>query len=192
MYVPTGLLFSILFVIVSFMAKVPGYKLAPVFLIPILWIPYVIRRWLHLNPYHFLLFAIALLIHDFGAFGFYQNGLPEKWRVLPFMDRSYDIYVHFFFAFAATFMFYRALEYHLELRQWQTAFFTLMFIMGAGGLHEVMEYASYLLLGEERGMLKPHTAYFLDTSRDLMNNFLGCLTALVIYRILRALRRPLR
>jgi len=44
MYVPTGLLFSILFVIVSFMAKVPGYKLAPVFLIPILWIPYVIRR----------------------------------------------------------------------------------------------------------------------------------------------------
>src|SRR2546421_246921 len=102
MYVPTGLLFSIAFFVVGFNARVPGYKLAPVFLIPILWIPYLLRRWLHLNPYH------------------------------------------------------------------------------------------YLLLGEERGMLKPHTAYFLDTSRDLMNNFLGCITALVIYRILRALRRPLR
>ena len=105
---------------------------------------------------------------------------------------SWDIYVHFYFAFAGTFIFYRALEHHLEMRPWQTAFFTLMFIMGAGGIHEVMEYTSYLLLGEERGMLKPHTAYFFDTSRDLMNNFLGCITALVLYRILRALRRPLR
>ncbi len=189
MYVPTGLLFSLAFIVIGFMARVPGYKMAPAFLIPILWVPYLLRRWLHLNPYHYLLFALALLVHDCGAFGFYQN-LPQRLRVLG-ID-SYDIYVHFFFAFAATFMFYRALEYHLELRQWQTAFFTLIFIMGFGGLHEVMEYCSYLLLGEEHGMLKPHTAYFLDTSRDLMNNFLGCLTALVIYRLLRAVRRPLR
>jgi uncharacterized membrane protein YjdF len=192
MYVPTGLIFSIAFVIIGFKGNVPTYKVAPVFLIPILWAPYLLRRWLHLNPYHYLLYAIALLLHDLGAFGFYQNGLPENWRVLPILGHSYDIYVHFFFAFAATFIFYRALEYHLELPQWQTALFTLMFIMGSGGIHEVIEYASYLLLGEEKGMLKPHTAYFLDTSRDLMNNFLGCITALVIYRLLRALRRPMR
>lgn len=183
MYALIGLLFSITFVVISFFAKVPTYKVAAVFLIVIVWIPYLFRRWLHLNPVHYLLFAIALLIHDLGAFGYYQSG---------FFGLSYDIYVHFYFGFAASLIFYRALEHHLELPPWQTAFFTLMFIMGAGGLHEVMEYASYLLLGEERGMLKPHTAYFLDTSRDLMNNFLGCITALVIYRILRALRRPLR
>src|SRR6476646_4355232 len=112
MYVPTGLIFSIAFVVIGFMAKVPGYKLAPAFLIPILWIPYLFRRWLHLNPYHYLLFALALLVHDLGAFGFYQN-LPERLRVFSHVD-SYDIYVHFFFAFAATFMFYRALEYHIE------------------------------------------------------------------------------
>ena len=183
MYALIGLVFSIAFVGIAIFAKLPGYRFAPVFLILILWTPFFLRRWLRLNPVHYLLFAIALTLHDMGAFGLYQK---EVW------GKSWDIYVHFFFAFAATFMFYRALEYHLELRPWQTAFFTLMFIMGAGGLHEVMEYTSYLLLGEERGMLKPHTAYFLDTSRDLMNNFLGCLTALVIYRLLRALRRPLR
>jgi uncharacterized membrane protein YjdF len=192
MYAAIGLVFSIAFVVISIFAKVPTYRVSALFLIFILWIPFFLRRWLHLNPIHYVLFGIALLMHDLGAFGFYQNGLPERWRVLPGMGQSYDVYVHFYFAFAATFIFYRALEYHLELRPWQTAFFTLMFIMGAGGIHEVMEYASYLLLGEEKGMLKPHTAFFLDTSRDLTNNFLGCVTALVIYRILRAVRRPLR
>jgi uncharacterized membrane protein YjdF len=192
MYAVIGLIFSIGFVVISFLARVPTYKVSPVFLIPIMWVPYLLRRWLHLNPIHYLLFGIALLLHDLGAFGLYQNGLPERWRVVPALGWSWDIYVHFYFAFAVTFIFYRAMEYHLELQPWQTAFFTLMFIMGSGGLHEVMEYTSYLLLGEERGMLKPHTAYFLDTSRDLMNNFLGCMTALIIYRLLRAVRRPLR
>ena len=93
MYVPTGLLFSIAFIVIGFNARVPGYKLAPVFLIPILWIPYLFRRWLHLNPYHFLLFALAMLLHDFGAFGFYQNGLPEKWRVLPFKIAEGSLFI---------------------------------------------------------------------------------------------------
>ena len=124
MYALIGLLFSITFVVIAFFAKVPTYKVAPTFLIPILWIPYFFRGWLRLNPAHYLLFGIAMLMHDLGAFGFYQRS---------FFGRSYDIYVHFYFAFAATFMFYRALEYHLELRPWQTGFFTLMFIMGAAG-----------------------------------------------------------
>jgi len=182
MYVFTGLIFSIVFVVIAFLAKVPTYKVSPIFLIPILWFPYLIRRWLHLNPVHYFLFAIALLLHDLGAFGLYQKG---------FYGASWDIYVHFYFGFAATFMFYRALEYHLEMRPWQTALFTLMFIMGCGGIHEVIEYISTLILGPERGMLKT-TSYIFDANRDLMNNFLGCISALVIYRILRALRRPLR
>ncbi|HEV8606680.1 MAG TPA: DUF2238 domain-containing protein [Tepidisphaeraceae bacterium] len=182
MYVPTGLIFSIAIIIIAFVAKVPTYKVSPVFLIPILWAPYALRRWLHLHPFHYLLFALALLLHDLGAFGLYQRGV---------FGVSFDIYVHFYFAFVATFVIYRALEHHLGLRPWQTALFTLLFIMGFGGIHEVMEYASYLLLGEERGMLKPHTAYILDTSRDLTNNFLGCLAALLIHTILRAFRRPL-
>jgi uncharacterized membrane protein YjdF len=49
-----------------------------------------------------------------------------------------------------------------------------------------MEYGSYLLLGEERGMLKPSTSYAFDTQRDLVNNLLGTLTALTLGAMFRA------
>ena len=191
MHAAIALLASVIILIIAFFARVPTYKVAPVFLIPLLWLVYALRRRLHIHPIHYLLFALAVLLHDLGAFGFYQNGLPEKWRIVPILGISYDIYVHFFFAFAATFIVYRALDFYLALKPWQTVLFTLLFIMGLGGIHEVMEYASYLILGEEKGMLKPHTAYFLDTSRDLTNNFLGCITALLVNAITRFLRRPL-
>jgi len=55
--------------------------------------------------------------------------------------------------------------------------------MGIGALHEIMEYMSYLLLGEQRSMLKPSTSYFFDTQRDLTNNLLGALTALLIVAV---------
>ena len=55
-----------------------------------------------------------------------------------------------------------------------------MFMMGIGAIHEIMEYMTFLVLGEERGMLKPSTSYFLDTQRDLTNNLLGTLTALLL------------
>ena len=61
--------------------------------------------------------------------------------------------------------------------------------MGFGAIHELFEYASYLLLGEERGMLKPSTAYFFDTQRDLLNNFLGVLTALLAPAVWERVRR---
>src|SRR5258705_1723957 len=182
MYAAIGILFSIAFPIIAIIASVPTYHVSPAFLIPLLWIAYALRRRLHIHPFHYLLFALALLLHDLGAFGLYQKS--------P-LGLSFDIYVHFYFAFAATFIFYRAIEHNLPLRPWQVALFTLLFIMGMGGIHEVMEYASYLLLGEEKGMLKPHTSYIFDTSRDLSNNYLGCLTGLTINAIVRILRRPL-
>jgi hypothetical protein len=52
-----------------------------------------------------------------------------------------------------------------------------------------MEYVTFLALGEERGMLKPSTSYFLDTQRDLTNNLLGTLTALALAGTARLLRR---
>ena len=64
-----------------------------------------------------------------------------------------------------------------------------MFMMGFGALHEIMEYGTYLLLGEERGMLKPSTSYPFDTQRDLVNNLLGSLTALTVAAIVHAARR---
>jgi len=66
---------------------------------------------------------------------------------------------------------------------------SLLFMMGFGALHEIMEYLSYLLLGEEKGMLKPSTSYFFDTQRDLTNNLLGAITALLLVWIFRSRAR---
>jgi len=182
---------SIAIPIIAFFARVPTYRVSPAFLIPLIWLVYALRRRLHIHPFHYLLFALAVLLHDLGAFGFYQTGLPQPLRRFPIFGLSFDIYVHFYFAFAVTFIVYSALEHSLPLRPWQVALFTLLFMMGMGGIHEVMEYASYLLLGEEKGMLKPHTSYVFDTSRDLTNNFLGCMAAQIVIAITRVLRRPL-
>ena len=168
---------SVVFLIISATAKVPTYRVNPVFLLPLMWAPYWLRRRLFLTPVHYVLFALAISIHDLGAYGFYQRS------PLPF---SYDIFVHYYFAIAVTLMLHRALEKNFPiLRPWQVNVTALLFMMGIGALHEIMEYMSYLLLGEEKGMLKPSTSYFFDTQRDLTNNLLGALTALCLAFILQ-------
>ena len=171
--------FSLVFVVIAFLARVPTYRVAPLFLIPLLWLVYFLRDRLNLHPLHYLLYAVALLLHDLGAFGWYQ-GWP-----LPI---SFDIVVHFYFGLAGAFLLLRALEHHLPLRRWRLWVGTLLLIMGLGAIHELVEYASYLALGEEKGMLKPARSYFFDTQRDLLNNFLGCNLALLLYFVVRGIR----
>ena len=181
MHALIAIVFSIAFIIIAIVARLPTYRISPLFLIPLMWFVYALRRRLHLHPLHYFLFGTAILLHDLGAFGFYQRS---------FFGLSFDIYVHFYFAFAATFIFRGIFEHYFSLRPWQVALFTIMFIMGFGAMHEIMEYMSTLILGPERGMLKTNS-YIFDTNRDLTNNFLGCMLALLIGTISRAFRRPL-
>jgi uncharacterized membrane protein YjdF len=165
---------SAIVLLISLTAKVPTYHINFLFLIPLACAPYLLRErlHLHLHPLHYALFIIAILLHDVGAYGLYQRS------PLPF---SWDILVHYFFAIPVTLIMYRALAGNFpQLRRWQVAVTSLLFMMGMGALHEIMEFMSYLLLGEEKGMLKPKTSYFFDTQRDLTNNLLGTLTALLL------------
>jgi uncharacterized membrane protein YjdF len=174
-----GAVGSILVIVNAIFAKVPTYHMSPVFLIPLIWAPYLLRRPLALLPSHYGLFVLAVLLHDIGAYGYYQHS------PLPF---SFDIAVHFYFAFAVAFAVHRVMETRLPLRPWQVELFTLMFMMGLGALHEVMEYGTYLIMGEN-GMLKTGS-YIFDTNRDLTNNLLGTLLALAIMAIHRATQHP--
>jgi uncharacterized membrane protein YjdF len=178
-FVPAALLASAAVLAIAFVARVPTYRVAPAFLVPILWAPVLLRRRLHLHPFHYVLFAAAVLLHCMGAFGYYQKEVAGL---------SFDIYVHFYFAFAGTFIVERLVRHALPVGPWAARAMTLLFMMGFGAIHELGEYVSYLLLGEERGMLKPHTSYFFDTQRDLLNNLLGTLTALLLIAISRAFR----
>lgn len=168
-FVIIGLLGSAALAALAFVAKMPTYRYAPIFLIPLLWAVFFLRRRMHVHPFHYALFASALVLHNLGAFGFYQRS---------FFGLPFDIYVHFYFGLVGTLLIRRALSRSIPLARWQVAVGAVLLVMGFGAIHELVEYASYLLLGEQKGMLKPSTSYFFDTQRDLLDNFLGALVAL--------------
>ena len=67
---------------------------------------------------------------------------------------------------------------------------TVIVILGLGGIHELIEYGSTLVLGPEKGMLKLNSPDAkTDTQKDLLNNTLGALLALAIYTTYRVMRK---
>ena len=132
------------------------------------------RDRLALHPFHYALFAGALLIHNMGAFGFYRRNI---------FSIEFDTYVHYFFGFAGGSMVARGLDKRFQLRGWQLCAGTILLIMGVGALHELMEYASTLAMGPEKGMLKINDGDIYDTQKDLSNNLMGVLTAYFLYLI---------
>jgi uncharacterized membrane protein YjdF len=163
---------SLISIVLAVVARVETYRYAPLFLIPIIWGILLLSRRLHLLPLHYALVVAAIVLHNFGALGFYQRG---------FFGVSFDVYVHVYFPFAATFVVHRLLRNELpQLGALALAAGTLLLVLGFGAIHEIVEYASYLTLGEEKGMLKPSTSYFFDTQRDLASNLGGCAAGLVV------------
>jgi len=164
-----GVIGSIGLIAMAVLARMPTYHAAPFFLVPVLWAIFALRHLLKIEPWHYALIVSAMWLHMSGAFGFYQQS------PLPF---SFDILVHYYFAIVLTLALHRLLSANFPLRGWKLVAVTFFVMMGLAAMHEIMEYMSYLILGEEKGMLKPKIMYFFDTQRDLTNNLLGTLTAL--------------
>ena len=129
-----GIIASVGVVILAFVGHLATYRFAPTFLLPLLWLVYFLRQRLHLHPVHYALFALALLLHMLGTFGFYQRS---------FLGLSFDIYVHFYFAIPVALILERWLRKSLlPGRVWWPRVAALMFMMGFGALHEIMECAA--------------------------------------------------
>ena len=119
----------------------------------------------------FALFALAISTHDLGSFGFYDR---------VFLRLRFDTYVHFGFGFVAGLVLFRATCQRLPLSQSFLALTVPLFIVGIGGLHEIFECFTTILLGPEKGMLKMRPGQPFDTQKDLLNNFLGAVLAIVL------------
>jgi uncharacterized membrane protein YjdF len=172
-YKAIALITTALFIVITLTAHGPStYRLAIIFLGPLLWGIYAGRRKLALAPGHYALLAIALLFHNLGAYGLYRS----SWQGIEF-----DGYVHFFFGCAGGFAMARAIGYNFELTGWKVWVGAILVILGVGAIHELIEFASTIALGPEKGMLKLGDGDFFDTQKDLMNNLLGTITALGIY-----------
>lgn len=63
-------------------------------------------------------------------------------------------------------------------------------ILGFGAIHELIEWASTMILGPERGMLKANDADPFDTQKDLFNNLLGTLLAMALYSLWEMRKTP--
>jgi uncharacterized membrane protein YjdF len=166
---------SIVFVLVSLMpyASVAKYRFSFLFLIPILWGVYALRRSLSIRPLHFGLFALALLLHDLGAFGAYS------WSP---MGLQFDWCVHFFFGLVGALIVARALEAQLGTRGVVLGVLVVLVVTGIGGLHEIGEAASTRFLGQDMGMLYIGADNPYDTQEDLLANVVGACTALALRR----------
>src|SRR5687767_13398265 len=158
---------------ISLLLAEPGstYRWSFVFLVPLIWVVYLLQHRLALVPWHFALFAVAIIIHDLGTFGFYKK---------TFLGLRFDSYVHFSFGLVAGLILFRAAAERLPLSRKFLAFAVPIFVLGIGGIHEMFECFTTLLLGPERGMLKLHTDQPFDTQKDLMNNLLGAIVAVLL------------
>ena len=167
-----------------FVAK-PGstYRVAPFFLVPIVWLPWFLRRWLRLHSLHYAMFVLAILFHNLGAMGWYQKS--------P-LQGSFDSYVHFYFGVVGGLLVYRMLQQSLPLRGFALCMVTVLLVLGAGAVHEEVEWFSTLLLGPERGMLKTpeQGVYLFDTQRDMFNNLVGATLAVIVYALYQRARGP--
>ena len=150
---------------------VPKYRYSFLFLVPILWCVLALRRRIALHPGHFALFALALLVHDLAVFGLYSRS---------FFGLRYDWIVHFLFGGVGGLILARAFSVRLGLRGLVLGLLVVLVATGVGGVHEIIEWASTLLLGDY-GMLQIGATNPYDTQQDLLNNVLGSSTAVALY-----------
>ena len=169
---------SLAFVLISLVPHegVSKYRFSFLFLVPILWVVYALRQRLSIRPLHFVLFALALLLHDLGAFGAYS------WSVIGL---QFDWCVHFFFGLVGALIAARALEAQLGVRGFGRGLLVVLVITGIGGLHEIAEAASTRYLGTDLGMLYIGADNPYDTQEDLLANVLGACVALALSRLAR-------
>jgi uncharacterized membrane protein YjdF len=172
---------STLMIALSFFAKAGStYRFSFAFMLPLLWGVYALRCRLFLRPTHFALITSALLLHNLGVFGFYRR---------EFFHLQFDTYVHFYFGFCGAFILRHALEMGYGIGGWRVWVAVMLGLLGFGAFHELIEWASTMALGPERGMLKALAEDPYDTQKDLLNNLLGTLLSLIVSSALRR-RRP--
>jgi uncharacterized membrane protein YjdF len=149
-------------------SEVANYRWAATLLVPMVWAVFLLRRRLALRPLHFALFALALLAHDMGAFG---------WYLRPVLGLQWDWYVHFYFGIVGGLIVARVLQLRLGARGVALGLLTVLAVAGVGALHEISEAASTVVFGEH-GMFHAGRDERYDTQVDLLNNAFGASLAL--------------
>jgi len=144
------------------------YKWDFFFVLGAIWIVYYYRDRLRLNWFHFFLFGLFLVVHNFGTFGLYRNF---------YFCLEYDWYVHSLFGLAAGLILFRGFKLDEGIKgRWHLVWMVPALALGLSAMHELfIEFAGALLLGKGEGMLYigAGDVDVWDTQKDLFFNFLG-------------------
>jgi len=161
------------------------YKYDFIFMMLLLWGVYKIRDRIRLHPFHFGLFAVFLVLHNLGVFGAYE---------LYIVGLEYDLYVHGFFGFVSALMLYRTYKMVGPYSDWFMYVAIIAVVLGFSAFHELGEYAGALIIGEGEGVLGvgPGDLDDWDTQKDMRNNTVGAIVALVVYGIWNNVGKPVK
>ncbi|MBT3303742.1 DUF2238 domain-containing protein [Candidatus Woesearchaeota archaeon] len=158
------------------------YKYDFIFVVGLLVGVYLLRKKIDLQPAHYIMAGIFLLLHFFGFFGFYE--------LFP-LGIEYDYWVHGFFGFMSAFIILKAIHHRKKYRDCISIFVVVLVVMlGLSAFHELFEYGGALALGEGEGVLfiGAGDADEWDTQKDMLNNVIGGLLGIGIYMLFRKFR----
>ena len=179
----------LLLIVYSFYSKNYAYVLDISTSFVLITILFVFYKNFNLNWIVFTLVFLALLLHNFGLFGFY-NISP-----LPF---EYDHFVHFFGGLALVMFFlniFNNLE-NLKLNKFFFILFALFCALGIGSIIEIIEYFGYLFLGKGDGLFyfggtgdlgnyQDLTGAWVNSSLDMTYNLIGAVIGIILYFIVK-------
>lgn len=156
---------------------------------------FIFYKELNLNNFIFSLIFLALLFHNFGVFGFY-NQSP-----FPF---EYDHLTHIFGGVSLLILFLNFLIRFFTQSK-RTNFFLILVAflsaLGIGSIIEVIEYFGYLFLGSGQGAFyfggtgditsgsDIMTGAWINSSLDMTFNLIGALIGIIIYFIYRKIKQ---
>lgn len=140
----------------------------------------IFRKKLKLNPYLYYLLGIALIIHNAGTFGFYNQS--------PIIVQ-YDHITHFFAYFVLTLIFYNYFSKKMEFSWFEVALVSLFIVMGIGALLEIWEFIAFLYRSEFlAGLTLDNTDQgreWINSMIDLVYNGAGCISAIILKQLKR-------
>ena len=150
------------------------YKYDFVFLVLLLGGVYLLRDKIKLHPLHYFLFALFLILHNFGTFGVYEN---------YYFGIEYDYYVHGFFGFVASLILFRAYNLVGPYKGKFMFVAIIAVVLGFSAFHEIAEFLGAIIWGQGEGFLLvgPGDTGNWDAQIDMVNNLVGGLIGLSVY-----------
>lgn len=138
------------------------------------WFLYLIRNKINLNPFHYFLFELFLLMHLLGIFGAYT--IKVNWL-------EYDMIMHGFFGFVAVLIFLNKYDLKISKKEWLEYLIIISAILGLSVLHEIIEYIGAIVIGSGGGFLGFGPGDFgeFDTQIDLIMNLIGILIGISLH-----------